>query len=201
MVPSKKEDLRKSIGVVIAAIPKETLREKNRKLSQNIATFFNRPSQTLISIIQRMKFLGGFAPLRDEADWMQTWPFASSVLSLAFPAPSKAGEIAFFDSSPEDLEVQMAFGRSLRIPPKGAQEVIPEVLLVPGRAFSREGGRLGRGGGHYDRYLSHFAGLKIGLCFEEQIVKSIPLESHDIPVDWIITERKVFHCTGERRGG
>src|SRR5579862_7608849 len=57
-----------------------------------------------------------------------------------------------------------------------------DLLLIPGIAFTPRGARLGRGGGFYDRLLALLHGqreLKIGVCFEDQIVPEIPTESHD----------------------
>ena len=64
-----------------------------------------------------------------------------------------------------------------------------DVFLVPGVAFDKQGYRLGRGGGFYDRYLQDCKGLKIGIAFSCQVSKAaLPRESHDIPMDMLITE-------------
>jgi len=70
----------------------------------------------------------------------------------------------------------------------------PDWILVPGVGFCRESqARLGRGKGHYDRYLSNLASKgyhprKLGICFETQIGPLTP-EAHDVPMDAIITEK------------
>ena len=62
-----------------------------------------------------------------------------------------------------------------------------ELIIVPGIGFDREGGRLGRGGGYYDRFLKEARqAYKIGLAFECQIVERVPRESGDIPVDEVL---------------
>ncbi len=65
-----------------------------------------------------------------------------------------------------------------------------DVLLVPGVAFSRDGGRLGRGGGFYDRLLAEprLRAWKIGVCFDAQLVAEVPSEAHDRKVDAVVTE-------------
>lgn len=67
-----------------------------------------------------------------------------------------------------------------------------EVILVPGVAFDRNKGRLGYGGGFYDRVLSGYRGIKIGIAFSFQIVDEIPLDEHDVRMDFIITEEGIF---------
>ena len=70
-----------------------------------------------------------------------------------------------------------------------------DLILVPGLAFSRDGQRMGRGGGFYDRLLAResLRAHKIGICFDMQIFRDLPLESHDIIMDEIATESGVFH--------
>ena len=65
-----------------------------------------------------------------------------------------------------------------------------DLILVPGVAFSRDGWRLGRGGGFYDRLLAGRSTetTALGICFEVQIAKALPLEEHDLKVDAVVTE-------------
>ena len=62
------------------------------------------------------------------------------------------------------------------------------VCIVPGLAFTPDGGRLGYGGGYYDRFLSDYSGTSIGLCYSELLFDSLPSEEYDIAVDIIITD-------------
>ena len=62
-----------------------------------------------------------------------------------------------------------------------------ETALIPGVAFTREGDRLGRGKGYYDRLLSRLTKTyKIGVCWPFQIVEAMPHEEHDIRMDKVI---------------
>ena len=68
------------------------------------------------------------------------------------------------------------------------------VMFLPGAAFSKTGARIGYGKGYYDRYLERiFCEERIALCYELQIVESIPVDEHDIPVTTIVTEEKIRH--------
>ena len=63
------------------------------------------------------------------------------------------------------------------------------VCIVPGVAFTRDGRRLGQGGGYYDRFLSAHPGLySIGMTYESFVLDDIPCEPHDCGVDAVITE-------------
>lgn len=66
------------------------------------------------------------------------------------------------------------------------------LVIVPGVAFTRAGDRLGRGGGHFDRFLQHHKGPKLALAFELQLVDSLPTEVHDIRMDAVITEETIY---------
>ena len=72
-----------------------------------------------------------------------------------------------------------------------------DLVAVPGLAFDRRGHRLGRGKGFYDRFLSQkdFQGLRIALCFQEQLLQELlPVESHDMPMNMIVTDQKILRC-------
>ena len=87
--------------------------------------------------------------------------------------------------------------------PRGGAPIPPTLLdlvVVPGLAFSAEGHRLGRGGGYYDRFLSRLrrAVTTIGLAFDVQIADEVPVEAGDVPVDIVVTDRRVTHARGTR---
>ena len=85
--------------------------------------------------------------------------------------------------------------------PMDWQEVAPQTIqlvLAPGLAFDRNGGRIGFGGGHYDRLLAACAPgcVKAGLCYAWQVQKKpLPLTDHDIRMNLIITELETITCT------
>ena len=89
---------------------------------------------------------------------------------------------------------------------RGIEVVTPEddpdpgsvdVVVVPGVAFTRDGDRLGQGGGWYDRFLCRLGpgAVSIGVCFVEQVVDELPLEPHDVRVDRVVTD-SVTHGQG-----
>lgn len=82
---------------------------------------------------------------------------------------------------------------------KYIREVTPEILdliIVPGVVFDKRGYRIGYGGGYYDRFLLNInkSVPKVALAFDFQIVEKINEEKHDIPVDYIITEKGIIKC-------
>lgn len=73
-----------------------------------------------------------------------------------------------------------------------------DLVVVPGVAFDRTGGRLGHGKGFYDRCLQAIRAdtLRVGLAFDCQIVSQVPVESHDIAMNWVVTEKETIDCLG-----
>ncbi|MEA2012847.1 MAG: 5-formyltetrahydrofolate cyclo-ligase [Verrucomicrobiota bacterium] len=71
-------------------------------------------------------------------------------------------------------------------------EVKIEALFIPGVAFDLKGNRLGRGKGFYDRMLKDSTEIKIGVCYEFQLIANLPKTKHDIEMDIIITENKIY---------
>src|SRR5712692_9877809 len=69
-----------------------------------------------------------------------------------------------------------------------------DLIFVPGLAFSKDGHRLGRGAGFFDRLLAGRAvrACKIGICFSFQLVDAVPTERHDIEMDMIVTDDQVL---------
>lgn len=70
-----------------------------------------------------------------------------------------------------------------------------DLMIIPGVCFDRNKNRIGFGGGYYDRYLESEENiLKIGVCFEEQLLKEnyIEAEDNDIKMDMIVTDRKII---------
>lgn len=73
-------------------------------------------------------------------------------------------------------------------PPTGRSETNFDTILCPGTAFTSKGARLGQGGGFYDRYLRSSEGARlIGIALKCQIVDSLPIDEHDVPMHEIVT--------------
>ena len=67
-----------------------------------------------------------------------------------------------------------------------------DLVVVPAVAFDPAGNRLGRGGGYYDRLLENFSGTAVGVAFGFQLLSAVPVDLHDRPVDFIVTERRIL---------
>ena len=74
-----------------------------------------------------------------------------------------------------------------------------DLIVVPGVAFDRNGGRMGYGAGFYDRYFKRISKdrikkiAKLALAYDFQILEKVPMNEQDVPVNYIITEREFIH--------
>lgn len=102
-----------------------------------------------------------------------------------------------FDAIPGEPETDQLRARladsnvELAVPEDdGIQPDWPDVIVVPGLAFTTDGRRLGQGGGWYDRFLAgrRHDCITVGVCFDVQVVEHLPTEDHDVVLDMIVTD-------------
>lgn len=87
------------------------------------------------------------------------------------------------------------------LPSKTIRPETLDIVMVPGTAFDLRGGRMGQGKGYYDRLLASARAdaLLVGMAFECQIFDEIPVASHDVFMDLVLTESRQITGTGRRR--
>ena len=186
------------VGVTSTAEAKSILREQVRARLKSIS-----PEQRTIASAQLRARLAAerffadatsilfFAPLPDEPD---VWPLLEKTL-----AAGKTVALPRFDSTTQsyiavrvqNLTSDIVTGQFGIREPAAACALLPlnqlDLLLVPGVAFDLNGGRLGRGKGFYDRLLASVRGATCGVAYDEQIVAAVPVEPHDIRLNYILT--------------
>lgn len=137
------------------------------------------------------KVIAGYWPLGDELDCRPALEaLARTGVQVALPVVAGQGQVLLFRSwKPGDTLDQGPFG-TMHPGPRAAV-VCPQLLLVPLIAFDLEGNRLGYGAGYYDRTISSLranGGVSaIGLAYDCQRVDMVPADSHDQPLDAVLT--------------
>ena len=140
--------------------------------------------------------VSGYSPIRSEIDPAPLMrKLAEQGAKLALPAVMARGKsLAFRAWSPDDRLMMGPLG--ILEPSPAAAELIPDVMLIPLAAFDREGHRIGYGAGHYDFTLAHLRKVKaitaVGTAFSLQEIKAVPALPHDVALDYVLTEKKVF---------
>ena len=150
---------------------------------------------SLLKIIRREKikgkFLGGYYPYNYELDTLSVMrKLEAKKFNILLPKIKTNSQMNFFKWSTSDPLITNIFG----IPEPISKKIMyPDIILVPLVAFDNNLNRIGYGGGFYDRYISKIKKnknvLTIGLAFSFQKVKRIPINKHDIKLDYILTEK------------
>lgn len=136
--------------------------------------------------------VSGFWPIRSEIDPRPLMEaLAARGAMIALPAVIDRQTIVFRRHDPDMPLVTGSFGT--RAPGPEAEELDPDLMLVPLSAFDDAGNRIGYGAGHYDRAIArlHAKGRSprlVGLAFECQRVERVPAEPHDVPLHTVLTE-------------
>ena len=160
-----------------------------RHAAQNFMTAIEIPEGAVVSL---------YYPMGDE---LSTEPLMEALsqkgVTLALPVVAKKKAPLVFRHYVEgDDLIDHAYGTVA--PLETAATVTPTILVVPLLAFTRQGGRLGYGGGYYDRTLEALrqsaSVTAIGYAYGAQEVDALPLTDLDQQLDWIVTEREAIRC-------
>ena len=132
-----------------------------------------------------------FAPLAGEPDlWLLLEEALTTGKAVALPRFEAATQ-SYVPCRIRNLQADLQIGKFGIREPAAHCPIMPlnqlDLTLVPGVAFDLSGRRLGRGKGFYDRLLHSVRGATCGLAFYEQIVDAIPVEPHDIRLNYILT--------------
>lgn len=177
---------------------RERLRFRRRHFTANLdgmarlAAFRTIP-QLLTHLIARRDPVAAYVAWGDEPDVLP----ALAGYPLALPFHRERSETMDFQRwAPGEALAKGPW--STHQPADEGRPVEPALILCPLLGFDRAGGRLGQGGGHYDRYFAtHPHILRIGVGWSVQEVDAIPAESTDARLDAVLTEQEFIVC-GDR---
>ena len=174
--------------------------EDKDRLSQIImASFMTLPEYTAAETVMF------YVDVRAEVRTRHDLPTAlASDKRIVVPWCDDAGELQLFHlESMDELEIGMYSilepATKLRhLPDKQIAVEELDLIMVPGVGFDRRGGRTGMGKGYYDKCLEHarLDSAIVAVCFECQMFAEIPVQSHDIFMDMVITEKEIYQGIG-----
>lgn len=184
----KKQELRKKLKRIRALIPKDEARAKSLELTKTITgSEAYRRSESVMTYVSFGSEVQTQALMEQVlTDKKKLFvPICDVDLKVMFPV-----EIGSFD--------QLEIGSYGILEPK--KELLEsgvlkigdktdiDLAIVPVLGFDKHGGRLGYGGGYYDRFLEGYTGVSVGIAFSECLVESVPAEKHDIKLG------KIYYC-------
>ena len=181
MIRDEKQSLREEARRCLAELPRLRGRTTGMAVMGHLAMWIDW---------HRAKTVAAYSALDSEPRVLSPWPEAKTVL-----LPRIAGDrLELHVVRGEEELVEGGFGIFEPAPDAPRAEPKADFILVPGLAFDPAGGRLGRGGGFYDRFLAGFQGVKVGVCFPELVVDEIPVEEHDVRMDFVATSEGIICC-------
>ena len=177
---------------------KSEIRKKILKLRKNSnLNNFTINFKIILNILKKEKIkgkvIGGYYPYNYELNGLQILEkFENQNYKVSLPKIKSDFKMNFFDWSINNPLMVNNFG----IPEPISNKIkYPDVLLIPLVAFDKNLNRLGYGGGFYDRYIYKMKKIKkvltIGLAYSFQKVKKIPINKHDIKLNYILTEKEL----------
>ena len=174
--------------LAISKLSPSVREEKDKRISHWLRLFIaDYQRKSLPTQNQSILNLGVYSPLKDEVSWQRTIAGLSSI-ELSYPSFESEGVMVFRQAFLEvELEVTSSFGVPIGAPANTSPVKIPDICLIPGLSFSKEGERLGRGKGYYDRYLESFSGVS------EQMQAVLPREEHDELLDGVVTDQGFYY--------
>lgn len=183
----EKSRLREAITQRITAMREKDRAAESRSICRRI--------REEIDIVRYDTIICGYIPLKTEVDILQ---LLKELLAEGYPLflpRFEAGALTF--RRMQDLSNLSKGALNIPEPALNAPSLPLNgnvLFLVPGRAFDRKGGRLGRGNGGYDRWIHSYRTRNpearfFGVAFECQIVQEVPREEHDALLDIVITAR------------
>ena len=138
-------------------------------------------SKIIVSKVKELlgdETIGLFHPIKNEDDLL-------SLVSFDTAFPRVIDDMAFYKYTGS-----FVIG-NFDIPEPTGELTEIQTVIVPGSVFDLLGFRIGYGGGYYDKYLKPHH-LKIGVCFDFQVIEKLPIESHDVQLDMLITEKRII---------
>jgi 5-formyltetrahydrofolate cyclo-ligase len=175
----------------VALAKRDAISDKHREVAAQALAKRGLPFEIAPGMV-----VSAYSPIRNEIDPAPLMEkLAKQGARLALPTINARGKALVFRRY--QVGDRLVLG-SLGIPEPStaAAEVVPDIMLVPLAAFDRIGHRIGYGAGHYDHTFAHLRKVKdvlgIGLAFAAQEIETIPALSHDVPLDYVLTEKRVF---------
>lgn len=184
-----KEMTRKSIREQLTSLDEETYNNFSKQIEEQFLKQVANTDITTIGIT-----ISSFPEVDTSSIIKQLWAMGKNVV---VPKCSPSDRTMVFYQIQHFDQLEQVYMHLLEPNPLLTKEVTPndiDLLVVPGIVYSREGYRIGYGGGYYDRFLMGYEGNTLSLAFAIQMVKEVESDIYDLPVDQIITPNEIFLC-------
>ena len=186
---------------------KDELRSQMRRMRRALSAEAQREAEeavfarvSALSVYRRARTVMAYAAARGELPLGRVFAdVLAAGKTLVLPRCACEGVMHGHRVDAPDRLVKGAYGI---LEPKEAEAYQDEanaLCLVPGLAFSADGARLGYGKGYYDTFFARHPVLKLGLCYDFQLVPQVPTQPHDVRMDGVLTDKRLVLTADEER--
>ncbi len=188
MLSEQKKSLRNQLRQLLREITAEQWQQESHAAAQRLAATeaFEEASAIMI-----------FLPILYEIDArplaLRAWQMGKTVAIPLVEQGSKRLTPVIVNSLEEPMDVD-AYGLCSPRNPEPLPVEMLDLVVVPGLGFDRQGRRIGRGGGFYDRFLSEkeFHGTACGFAVHQQVIKEIPADPRDVNMNMLVTDQELL---------
>ena len=170
----------------------KSIRSKIKNKKEKSKEIFNKIIKT--QCFKESKIIAIYKSISSEVDTTELIKYSINIGKIVVLPKVEKNELKFYKINPTIDE--KFFKSNFRIEePLGEKEKLIDnkfidLVIVPGICFDLRKNRLGFGKGYYDRFLKEKEFKTIGICFDEQIVEKVPIDSNDMKVKEIITDKR-----------
>ena len=193
---SGKEELREELLEKRRTLTPESMVERSKKIFEqflhNLNVFFYRFDSEPQNAGKK-PVIGMYSPIQNEVDISYLVAhFRKLQYPIAYPKVLDDKEFRFFKTTHDSKFVSKKF--NIPEPDDALEEVVPDLVVIPGVAFDIEGHRVGFGRGYFDNYLNlnREKLIAIGLAYDFQVVNKIDNAENDEPMDFVVSESELI---------
>jgi 5-formyltetrahydrofolate cyclo-ligase len=190
-VKEKKRGIREKISITLSELSESELAYKTKAVENRLFEFANFFESKIVLL-----YVNNVNEVNTELIIEKSLKLNKIVILPAINTKNHEIKLLKIDDVKTGLKVG---SRGILEPDAEKCKVVPveciDIAIIPGIAFDEKGSRIGSGDGYYDRLIPQLpiTARKVGIAFEDQIIKQIPTESHDRHVDIIITEKRIIY--------
>ena len=180
---NNKDRLRREMKILRRSLSCDDIRERSNKIYNNIIK---------TGILEKAENVCIYMSAFNEVDTSEMINYCLDKGKNVY-VPVIEGDDIYICRYEEETE-KGAFGISEPVNKVKKNQSEIDVFIIPGLAFDKKGGRAGFGKGYYDKLMKNTNALKVAILYDFQLVDDIEKESHDILMDYVITESLVIKC-------
>jgi len=190
-IREKKQEIRNDIAKILGKLSDKEIATKTKQIEDRLFDFANFLEAKIVLL-----YVNNKTEVKSSNIIKKCFDFNKIVILPAFDIKKYKMELMKVDDLDNDL---IAGQRGILEPDINRCKNVPvdciDLAIIPGVAFDEKGGRIGSGEGYYDRFIPKLSitTRKVALALECQIIRQVPVESHDKYVDIIITEERVIY--------